>query len=175
MYIQPKLTEESSTLLIDKYLEMRRDGNKIGQVSAYPRQLEALIRISEAFAKMRLSSEVSKEDVEAACVLHREALRQSAINPDTGTIDVNMIATGVNATKSKRIEATADKLRTELQRRGQTMFSEKKLFLDLRQADRLVDREVFEGAVKILASDGILLRNGDKLRYNRNAAVAVVH
>lgn len=66
MNIHPKLTEESSKCLIDKYLEMRRAGNRLGQVSAYPRQLEALIRISEAFAKMRLSEEVSVDDVEAA-------------------------------------------------------------------------------------------------------------
>lgn len=160
-------------MLIDKYLEMRRVGNRLGQVSAYPRQLEALIRISEAFAKMKLCPEVTPEDVEAAYNLHREALRQSAINPDTGTIDVNIIATGVNASKAKRIEATADKLRGELRARGQNVFSEKKLFLELRQADRLVDREVFEGAIKELAADGILVRNGDKLRYNRNATAAV--
>lgn len=104
--------------------------------------------------------------------LHREALKQSAINPDTGTIDVNIIATGVNATKSKRIESTADKLRMELQRRGQNILSEKKLFLELRQADRMIDREVFEGAIKTLTGDGVLSRSGDKLRYNRNAVVA---
>lgn len=154
---------------------MRQAGNRAGQVSAYPRQLEALIRISEAFAKMRLSQEVTVDDVEAAFTLHREALRQSAINPDTGTIDVNIIATGVNSTKAKRIEATADKLRSELQRRGQNLFSEKKLFLEFRQADRLVDREVFEGAIKELAADGVVVRNGDKLRFNRNAAAPMIH
>lgn len=100
-------------------------------------------------------------------------MKQSAINPDTGTIDVNIIATGVNATKAKRIEATADKLRVELQRRGQNVLSEKKLFLELRHADRMIDREVFEGAIKSLASDGVLSRNGDKLRYNRGAVAAV--
>uniref|UniRef100_A0A914YIW9 DNA replication licensing factor MCM4 n=1 Tax=Panagrolaimus superbus TaxID=310955 RepID=A0A914YIW9_9BILA len=174
MNVFPRLTEESSKNIIDKYLEMRRVGNRLGQVSAYPRQLEALIRISEAFAKMRLAEEVTVEDVEAAFNLHREALKQSAINPDTGTIDVNIIATGVNATKSKRIEATADKLRMELQRRGQNILSEKKLFLELRHADRMIDREVFEGAIKTLAGDGVLTRNGDKLRYNRTAATAAV-
>uniref|UniRef100_A0A7E4UQJ7 DNA replication licensing factor MCM4 n=1 Tax=Panagrellus redivivus TaxID=6233 RepID=A0A7E4UQJ7_PANRE len=172
--IHPKLTEDSSQCIIDKYLEMRRIGNRHGQVSAYPRQLEALIRISEAFAKMRLSEEVSIADVEAAHKLHCEALRQSSVNPDTGLIDVNIIATGVNATKSHRIEATADKLRMDLQRRGQTQLSEKKLFLELRAADRLIDREVFEGAIKNLTSEGVLSRNGDKLRFNRNAVSAPV-
>ena len=59
-------TEETFKNLIDKYLEMRRVGNRLGQVSAYPRHLEALIRIAEAFAKMRLDEEVTVEDVDAA-------------------------------------------------------------------------------------------------------------
>lgn len=37
-----------------------------GMISAYPRQLESLIRLSEAFAKMRLSGEVTEADVEMA-------------------------------------------------------------------------------------------------------------
>lgn len=35
-------------------------------VNAYPRQLESLIRLSEAYAKMRLSDEVTENDVNAA-------------------------------------------------------------------------------------------------------------
>lgn len=43
---------------------MRALGNSRKSVSATPRQLESLIRMSEAFAKMRLSNEVSEDDVE---------------------------------------------------------------------------------------------------------------
>ena len=53
-------------MLIQKYQFMREQGKKVKQISAYPRQLESLIRLSEAFAKMRLSQVVSLEDVEMA-------------------------------------------------------------------------------------------------------------
>lgn len=45
---------------------MRAQGTNTGGITAYPRQLESLIRLSEAYAKMRLSEEVTQDDVEAA-------------------------------------------------------------------------------------------------------------
>lgn len=52
--IRPQLTEEASQSLVQTYVDMRAVGSGKGQVSAYPRQLESLIRLSEAHAKMRL-------------------------------------------------------------------------------------------------------------------------
>lgn len=45
---------------------MRQVGNGKGQISAYPRQLESLIRLAEAHAKVRLSDKVEEKDVEEA-------------------------------------------------------------------------------------------------------------
>ena len=46
--------------------EMRRVGSSRGAVSAYPRQLESLIRLAEAHAKMRFANIVENIDVEEA-------------------------------------------------------------------------------------------------------------
>ncbi|KAG1678352.1 DNA replication licensing factor mcm4-B [Nymphon striatum] len=56
-------------------------GSGRGQISAYPRQLESLIRLSEAHAKVRLADVVETIDVEEAKRLHREALKQSTTDP----------------------------------------------------------------------------------------------
>merc|ERR1719297_310320 len=82
----PKLTEEAGQKMISYYVEMRKVGAGRGQVTAYPRQLESLIRLSEAHARMRFSNLVELEDVEEAARLHREALKQSATDPLTGRV-----------------------------------------------------------------------------------------
>ncbi len=45
---KPELTEESSALLVEEYLMMRRAGMDRRRISATPRQLESLIRLAEA-------------------------------------------------------------------------------------------------------------------------------
>lgn len=72
--IHPRLSEEASQKLIIFYVEMRKLGSGRGQVSAYPRQLESLIRLSEAHAKMRLSPIVEVADVEEAFRLNHGIL-----------------------------------------------------------------------------------------------------
>jgi len=47
----PKLSDEAGQLMIQHYVEMRKVGAGRGQVTAYPRQLESLIRLSEAHAR----------------------------------------------------------------------------------------------------------------------------
>ncbi len=61
-----------------------------------------MIRVSEAFAKMRLSTTVEIEDVNNAVSLIKNALQQSATDPRTGLIDMDMIVTGkTNYMKSR--------------------------------------------------------------------------
>lgn len=77
---------------------MRKIGSGRGMVSAYPRQLESLIRLAEAHAKVRFSEKVETIDVEEAKRLHREALKQSATDPRTGFVDISILTTGMLAT-----------------------------------------------------------------------------
>ncbi len=103
-YIHPLISEAAAKKIKDAYLDMRKKGMGKKIVSATPRQLESLIRISEAFAKMRLSNEVSEGDVEEATRLIQEALKQAATDPTTGLIDMNILATGKTAAYRKKIQ-----------------------------------------------------------------------
>ena len=60
--------------LITEYVKMRSLGNSSKTITATPRQLESMIRISEALAKMRLSENVEKRDVDEAVRLIQHAL-----------------------------------------------------------------------------------------------------
>lgn len=64
--VHPRISESAGQSLIEAYVEMRKVGSGRGQVSAYPRQLESLIRLAEAHAKMRLSNVVDVNDVQEA-------------------------------------------------------------------------------------------------------------
>ena len=92
---KPVLSDGAGQILIQNYVEMRKIGSGRGQITAYPRQLESLIRLSEAHARMRFSNTVEIADVEEAARLHREALKQSATDPTTGRIDVSILTTGM--------------------------------------------------------------------------------
>lgn len=57
--VHPKISDEAVNGLIEGYLTMRRFGASRASkvISATPRQLESLIRISEALARMRYAYE----------------------------------------------------------------------------------------------------------------------
>lgn len=54
-YCHPILNEAAGRKLAREYLSLRAIGINRKTITATPRQLESLIRLSEAFAKMRLS------------------------------------------------------------------------------------------------------------------------
>ena len=74
------------------------------RITATTRQLESMIRLSEAHAKMRLSPTVDAEDVEEAVRLIQSALKQAATDARTGLIDMGLLTEGTSASERKRKE-----------------------------------------------------------------------
>ena len=70
--------KSSLDLHLFRYVEMRQVGAGKGQVSAYPRQLESLIRLSEAHAKLRLSDRVEEIDVREAKRYEHNKMKNSS-------------------------------------------------------------------------------------------------
>ncbi|KAL7002657.1 DNA replication licensing factor, mcm4 component [Sarracenia purpurea var. burkii] len=107
-HIHPQLSDEAAEELTRGYVEMRRRGNFPGSskkvITATPRQIESLIRLSEAHARIRFSELVEKRDVMEAFRLLEVALQQSATDHSTGTIDMDLITTGVSASERMRRE-----------------------------------------------------------------------
>ncbi|KAK6544129.1 DNA replication licensing factor, mcm4 component [Orbilia ellipsospora] len=103
--IHPRITEEASEELVRAYVAMRKLGEDVRaaerRITATTRQLESMIRLSEAHAKMRLSSEVELSDVVEAVRLIRSAIKESATDPLTGRIDMDLIS-GVGVSERRR-------------------------------------------------------------------------
>ena len=104
MKVVPKLTEESGEFLKNYYVKDRKDyfekKNKKGNdIPVTVRQLEAIIRLSEAIAKMSLSSTVTKNNVIEA---HR--LFQVSTLSAAGSNKIYRIPNEENAKEMLRIE-----------------------------------------------------------------------
>jgi len=99
----PVISQECVEEMVNAYVEMRRMGTSRNIITATPRQLESIIRISEALAKMRLSDRVEKSDVQEAVRLIKVATQQAATDPITGFIDMDLISTGITAGSRNKI------------------------------------------------------------------------
>ena len=92
--IFPEISDAAASELVAGYLDMRKMGCNSKTITATPRQLESLIRLSEGLAKMRLSKMVERRDVVEAIRLMKVATQTAATDPRTGRIDMDMITTG---------------------------------------------------------------------------------
>ncbi|EDV29052.1 uncharacterized protein TRIADDRAFT_35366 [Trichoplax adhaerens] len=165
-FVQPKLSEEACQTLIQAYVEMRKIGSYKGTISAYPRQLESLIRLAEAHAKIRFSTTVENIDVEEAKRLYREALKQSALDPRTGTIDISILSTGLSVSDRRRQEQLGKALRKILESKGSKPSLQYQAILDeLRQSfDSVITNQQFDSALRNLQEDDFLIVTGRTIR-----------
>jgi len=167
---KPKLTEESGRALVEAYLEMRKMGSGKGQITAYPRQLHSLIRLAEAHAKMRFSNFVDVCDVEEGKRLHREALKQSAVDPKTGRIDVGILTTGYSSEERRHRDEIAQTLKKLIKDKGKISTLKKEvLYQDLlTQSDMHIQRDHFENALRDLQEDDYLIITDQVIRILSN-------
>jgi len=94
-YGKPDLGDAAAKEIEKFFLEMRAKGQ--GPDSPVPitmRQLEAVIRLSEARAKLALKKEVTKEDVAAVIRLLKAFLSQVGIDQSTGKMDIDTLMVG---------------------------------------------------------------------------------
>jgi len=106
----PPLTEEAKDRLKNYYVDLRQQGNGDGADKPVPvtaRQLEALIRLSEASARLRLGHEILIDDADRVIRITEACLRQVGVDPETGLLDADVLATGFS-------KSTRDKTRSML-------------------------------------------------------------
>lgn len=103
--ISPQLTDEAIAALHEYYIKMRSaaGGEGVKAVPISARQLEGLVRLSEASARLRLSAKVTKHDAQKAIELMDYCLRQVAFDEKTGTIDIDRITTGISASVRSKL------------------------------------------------------------------------
>ncbi|KAJ1926422.1 MCM DNA helicase complex subunit [Tieghemiomyces parasiticus] len=119
-YIHPVLTENACAVLTNQYVELRKLGySRNARVfSSTTRQLESMIRLAEAHARMRFSTVVEAEDADEAARLVRTGIQLAATDPLTGAIDLDLIATGISSHARRFLDDMKKELLTLLTNRS---------------------------------------------------------
>ncbi len=88
--VGPVLTQEAIDLIRNYYLDMRKVESE-GMITVTPRQLEALVRLATARAKLLLKDKVEAEDASRAIYLVEQMLRTAGVDVNTGKMDVGVL------------------------------------------------------------------------------------
>ena len=110
--VNPQLTNEANDVLKEFYVSTRNSNpEEQGAVPITARQLEAIIRLSEASAKIKLKEYVEKEDAEKAVRLQMACLKEVGVDPETGEIDVEILEGGTPKSDRDKIQRVTEEIK----------------------------------------------------------------
>lgn len=151
----PKITSQASEEIENYYVQMRSSVGSEEQVlkaiPITPRQLDALVRLAEASAKVRLSDKVTRQDARKAIELLEYCTGEVARDTKTGKIDIDIISTGVS-TSQRNIMIVLKELLIEFENEiGKAVPIED---LIERAKERKIDKEDVEDVIEKLKRQG---------------------
>lgn len=105
--VTPYLREantEAREYLREEFLKLRlaNADEEDNPVLVTYRQEEAIERLAEASARVRLSDEVRREDVDRALTLVRKSMEQVGIDPESGQFDADVVEMGQSKSQRER-------------------------------------------------------------------------
>jgi replicative DNA helicase Mcm len=109
-YIHPKLKDEKVIKKMEEFYVKNRSVAERGEapVPITPRQLESMIRLAKASARMHFREEVTEEDVTRAIELISKYLHEAGFDASTGRVDVDLILTGRSKSQREKIQRVMD-------------------------------------------------------------------
>jgi replicative DNA helicase Mcm len=109
--VHPKITDDALLKIKEFFVNLRRKYADGSTVAISPRQLEALVRMAEASARLRLSPVAGPEDAMKGIDLMKYALYQLAYDTETGKLDIDRLETATPASKRSKIMVVLEILR----------------------------------------------------------------
>jgi len=155
--IKPQLSEPALQRLKDFYLEMRTAGgeSETSPIAITARQLESLVRIAEARARVALRKEILAEDAEAAVNIMKKSLSEVGIDVATGKTDIDLIYSGKPKSLRDRLQII---LATIVEMERETGMVEKTSLLDKLTKERDITTQEAERLLQQLEKDGTIYR-----------------
>lgn len=104
----PAMTELAKESIEEFYVNTRSGGSDDTLVPITVRQIEAIVRLAEASARVRLSDEVTVEDAERVIDIIRNSLEDLGIDPESEEFDSDVIETGRSNDQRDRVKSIID-------------------------------------------------------------------
>jgi len=153
---EPELTDEAFEEIKEFYVKLRSASRKGdgGSISISARQLQGLVRLSEAHAKSRLSNTVDRQDAQVAIKLTRYYMLQVGYDPETKSFDIDRFTTKISSSERSKIIQIKEKVKELENKYG------KQISLDILRkqfGDKISDTD-FDEAVEKLKKAGDLFQ-----------------
>ena len=138
---EPALTKEAENLIMEFYLKMRNISgeDKENMITITPRQLEGLIRLATARARLLLKNKVEGEDADRAIYLFNEMLKNSGTDVNTGKVDIGVLQ-GRPKSEVSKLQMFMEILRT-LEGEPKSSVPEQEFVDELVKSDKFSEEE----------------------------------
>jgi len=154
--IHPVLTEIAKEKIKEFYLELRGQyESEDAIVSILARNLDALVRLCEAYAKMALRDKVTKEDVEEIIKIFKRYLKDTGYDETTGKIDMDRILVGQSRSSISKLDKLLNRLK-EIFEENNWKAIEKKSVIQILELEEELDENWIKDALEELIKEGTL-------------------
>lgn len=160
--IFPIIQDDARKHLIDFYLGLRKQGEAPDSpVPVTARQLEALIRLAEASARVRLSNVITTDDTSRIIRIVMASLKQVMTDPETGRLDADIVNVGMGKSQRDRIKVLREIIRDLQKEMGAAPIEE----IISRAEESGIKKETVEDMIQKLKSAGeIIESSNDRFR-----------
>jgi len=152
----PVLTEEAKEQIKEFYLKLRGQyDSEDAIVSILARNLDALVRLSEAYAKMALREKVIKSDVKEVIKLFKRYLKDTGYDETTGKIDMDRILVGQSRSSISKLDKMLTRLK-EIFEDGNWKALERNNIIQVLELEEDLDEKWIKDALEELIKEGTL-------------------
>ncbi len=136
--INPILTQEAEQKILDYYMKMRNVEAE-EMITVTPRQLEGLIRLSTARARLLMKNQVDGDDAQRAIDLLQSMFEDAGIDVNTGKVDLGVLQ-GRPRSEVSKMQLFMDVMKS-LEGEHKTPVEEKQLVEELAKTEKFTEEE----------------------------------
>jgi len=148
--IDPILTKEAQDKILAYYLKMRNVESE-EMITVTPRQLEGLIRLATARARLLLKTKVEEEDAQRAIELLQNMFEDAGIDVNTGKVDLGVLQ-GRPRSEVSKMQLFMDIVK-QLEGVPKKSVPEELLYEELIKSEKFTDEEA-RNIVRKMAREG---------------------